>query len=235
MRVGVYDSGVGGLTILKSLIDNFPNNDYIYYGDTLNVPYGNKTKEELISLSDKAFSFFISEKVDIIVLACGTMCTNIIDYLENKYSIKIINIVKSTINYINNSEYKKIGVIGTTNTIKSNVFKNNINKEVIEVECPLLVPIIEENNYKELDNYLINVLSKFKDIDLLVLGCTHYKIVLPYIKKYINCDIIDMSIDINIENNGSNTTNLYFTKIDDNILNNIKNILEDKKYIIFNF
>ena len=233
MKIGVYDSGIGGLTILNTLIDKFPNNEYVYYGDTLNIPYGNKTKEELISLSNKAFKFFISKNVDMVILACGTMCTNIIDYLENEYSIKIINIVSSTIKYINNSNYKNIGVIATTNTVKSNVFKNNVCKNIKQVECPLLVPIIEQNNYDKLDDYLDLYLKDLKDIDLLVLGCTHYKVVLDRIKKHINCDIIDMSININdISDNGISSINLYFTKLGDNILFNISKILNDKEYIV---
>ena len=97
MRVGIFDSGIGGLTVLHTLLNKYPNNEYIYYGDTLNLPYGNKTKEQLIKLSDKDVQFLISKNVDIIIIACGTVSSNCLDYLKNKYN-----------NILNNISRKKI-------------------------------------------------------------------------------------------------------------------------------
>ena len=86
MRVGVFDSGLGGLNILKSLIDKKPNNEYIYFGDTINLPYGNKSKEELLLIADRIIKFMIDSKVDIIIIACGTISSNLYD--DIKTSIK---------------------------------------------------------------------------------------------------------------------------------------------------
>lgn len=105
MRVGVFDSGIGGLTVLKNIYKHYPNNEYIYFGDTINLPYGNKTKEELNYLSSLDVDFLLSKKVDIIIIACGTISANCINHLKNKYDIPIYDIISPTIEYLNNSTY----------------------------------------------------------------------------------------------------------------------------------
>ena len=234
MRIGVFDSGIGGLTVLKNLISRFPNNEYIYYGDTKNVPYGNKSIDELKELSQNIIEFLINKNVDIIVIACGTISSNLGDYLKNKYDIKIIDIITPTINYLNNSDYNKIGVIATSNTINSKIFSEKINKDVKEIECPQFVPIIENKRYEELDYYIDGYLNQLKDRDIVVLGCTHYPIIKDYIQNYLpNSYILDMSDNINIlTNEGNHNIILYFTKLDNIIINNIESILKDNDYTL---
>ena len=123
MRVGLFDSGIGGLTVLKVLMDKYPSNDYIYYGDTKNVPYGDKSKEELLDLARSNINFLISKNVDMIIVACGTVSSNCLDILVKEYDIPIISIVKPTIDYLNNSMFNNIGVIATHATINSHIFK----------------------------------------------------------------------------------------------------------------
>ena len=91
MRIGLFDSGIGGLTVLKTLINKYPNNEYFYYGDTLNVPYGNKSKDELCILAKKNIDFLISKWVELIIIACGTLSSNCLDYLKNESYIFFIN------------------------------------------------------------------------------------------------------------------------------------------------
>ena len=227
MRVGLFDSGIGGLTVLKTLLKKYPNNEYIYYGDTLNVPYGNKSKEELLELSKNNMNFLISKNVDIIIIACGTVSSNCLDYLKSNYDIPIYSIVTPTIDYLNNSNYSNIGVIATNATINSHIFKNNINnKNIYEIATPKLVNIIESNNYEELDNILHEYLDEYKDkIDVLVLGCTHYPIIKEHIKNIVRCDIIDMSDYIKIEEGSSKNLEIYFSKLDDNIKKSVERIL----------
>jgi len=228
MKVGIFDSGVGGLTVLKTLLKKYPNNEYIYYGDTLNIPYGNKSISELYKLSSKIIEFLISNKVDIIVIACGTISSNCIDYLKEKYKIPIYDIISPVINYLNNSNYQNIGIIATSNTINSHYFKNNLKKNTYEIASPKLVPIIESNNLSNLENVLDEYLVLYKNkIDLLVLGCTHYPIIKKYIDKYFNykIPILDMSEYISLSNGTNNSLKLYFTKLDDTVINNIKSIL----------
>ena len=98
MRIGLFDSGVGGLTVLKKLIAKYPHNEYIYYGDTLNIPYGDKTKEELLALAIKNTKFLLNKEVDMIIIACGTVSSNCLKELKVKYSdIPILSIVEPAI------------------------------------------------------------------------------------------------------------------------------------------
>lgn len=231
MKIGVFDSGIGGLTVLKRLIDKYPNNEYIYYGDTKNIPYGDKTIEELKVLASNIVEFLISKNVDMIVIACGTVSSNLSDYLKEKYSIKIVDIISPVINYLNNSEYEKIGVIATNATINSKVFSKSLNKDIKEVACPMFVPIIESNNLSELENSFNTYLNDLKDRDIIVLGCTHYPIIKDEISDYLgnNIKLLDMAECISdITNVGKASIELYFSKIDDKLINNVNSILEKK-------
>ena len=108
MRIGIFDSGIGGLTVLKELVGKYPHNEYIYIGDTLNVPYGDKSMEDLIKFSSKIIDYFIAKNTDIIVIACGTVSSNILEELLKIYSIPIIDIISPTIEYIKKNNYDKI-------------------------------------------------------------------------------------------------------------------------------
>lgn len=235
MRIGLFDSGVGGLTVLKTLVRKYPNNDYIYYGDTLNNPYGNKTKEELLKLSKQNMEFLIDKKVDLIIIACGTVSSNCLNELKSSYNIPIISIITPTIDYVNNTNYKNIGVIATNATINSHIFKNNINKNVIEIATPKLVPLIENNDLDNIDNILHEYLDNYQNkIDILILGCTHYPIIKDNIKKIIS-NTIDMSDLVKLDNNsGNGTVKIYFSKLNDTIKNNTKSILDSIKYKVDN-
>ena len=236
MKIGVFDSGIGGLTVLKKLIYKYPNNEYIYFGDTKNIPYGNKSKEELEILSNKIINFLIKKEVDIIVIACGTVSSNLSNVLKEKYDLPIIDIISPTINYINNSIYNKIGILATNSTINSKIFSKKLNKDVIEVACIEFVPLIESNRLEKLDRYIDIYLNKLKDRELIVLGCTHYPIIREKINNYFNGKIklLDMSdcLPNVFTNNSAQKISLYFTKIDDVLLNNIKEILNIENYSV---
>ena len=234
MRVGLFDSGIGGLTVLKVLMDKYPSNDYIYYGDTKNVPYGDKSKEELLDLARSNINFLISKNVDMIIVACGTVSSNCLDILVKEYDIPIISIVKPTIDYLNNSMFNNIGVIATHATINSHIFKNSINKKVYEIETSKLVPIIESNNYSNIEEVLHSYLDDYKDkIDVLVLGCTHYPLLIDYIKRILpdNVIILNMANQIVMDNEGNSSIEIYYSKIDEIIVNNTMRII-GRKYDI---
>jgi len=229
MKIGVFDSGIGGLTVLKRLIDKYPNNEYIYYGDTENIPYGDKSIDELKVLASNIVEFLISKNVDMIVIACGTVSSNLSDYLKEKYNVKIVDIISPVINYLNNHEYEKIGVIATNATINSKVFSKSLNKDIKEVACPMFVPLIESNNLTELQKYLDAYLNVLKDRDIIVLGCTHYPIIKDEINKYLNNNVrlLDMAECIsNITNEGKASIELYFSELEDKLIDNIKIILQ---------
>ena len=231
MRAGVFDSGIGGLTVLKKIYKHYPNNEYIYFGDTLNLPYGNKNKEELNNLSSLDVEFLLSKKVDMIIIACGTISSNCIDYLKNKYNIPIYDIISPTINYLNNSNYQNIGVIATNATINSHIFKNNLNKNIYEIATPDFVPIIENNKQEDLTKTIDKYLKDYQNkIDILVLGCTHYPIIKEDINKYFNNQVklLDMSellLD-KLDNDNKSSINIYYSKLNDTIINNTKKILD---------
>ena len=226
MRVGLFDSGIGGLTVLRTLMKKYPNNDYIYYGDTLNVPYGNKTIEELNELSKKDVEYLINKNVDIIIVACGTVSSNCLDYLKEIFDIPIYGVVMPTIEYINNSDYKNIGVLATNATINSHIFKNNINKNVYEIPAPILVDLIEKNETSYIEEVLHEYLDKYKDkIDALILGCTHYPLIKDYLKHVIDVDIIEMGDYIEVEEGSSKSLDINFSRTDKVIDSNIDIIL----------
>ena len=229
MRIGIFDSGIGGVNVLSSLIKKFPNNEYIYFGDTLNLPYGNKEKNELLNLACNAINFLLSKKVDIIIIACGTISSNCYNDLKNKYKLKIYDIISPTLNYLKKCEFKKIGVIGTIKTIESNIF-NISNKDILMKKTPNFVPIIENNEIEKRKKEIINDVKEFINYDILVLGCTHYPILKNIIEKNIHIKTIDMgeilSSNINLTNNSKKSCELYFSKIDNNLLINISKILD---------
>lgn len=226
MRVGIFDSGIGGLTVLNKLSSKYKNNDYIFFGDRINIPYGEKSKKELFILSSKIIEFLISNEVDMIVIACGTVSSNCYKELLDKYkNINIVDIISPTVNYINNKKIDNILVIATSKTVDSHIFKNLLkDKNVYEKACPFLVDMIENNKDIKLEECIND-----KKYDYVLLGCTHY----PLIKDMIKNKTIDLGDNIFLESNsGTGSIKLYFSKIDDNLLYNVSKIFKDKKYSI---
>ena len=237
MKIGIFDSGVGGLTVLKELIKQNKYHEYIYIGDTKNLPYGSKSIDDLKKYSDNIINYFIKIRCNLVIIACGTISSNLSDYLKNKYKIKIIDIITPTINYIIENNYKNVGLIGTTMTIKSNTLSSNLTQKgirIIQKETPLLVNIIEENKQHKQES--IKILKEYlksfqkENLDLLILGCTHYPIIKKQISSIINIPLYDLSYPIPefLENGTTLKVKLYFTKLDNNILKNIINILPCK-------
>lgn len=240
MKIGIFDSGVGGLTVLKKLIDKHPNHHYIYFGDTEHLPYGEKSKEQLLVYSEKIIEFLITKNVDYIIMACGTISSNVYEEVKNKYAAKIINVVELIVDYIEEKHYKNVGFIGTSMTVKSKNFEKNMNANVISQACPCFVEIIEGIlPYNNLEKYLSKYLSKFQkqNIEVLVLGCTHYSLIKKEIMKYFDdsVDIIDLGeviadkIELPLEE--VQNIELFFSKLDKILINNVKKIIGNYKVI----
>ena len=235
MKIGVFDSGLGGLTVLKELIKDYPNNEYIYFGDTLNLPYGTKTVLELEKRADAIINFLKSENVDLVIIACGTISSNIYSKIKDKYGIKIYDVLLPTIKYIKDNKLKNIGVLATSMTIKSAFFKNYVD---YEVACPKLVPLIENGkiNTPECEKAVKDYLTDLKKCDHIILGCTHYPLLSKIIKKYSNANLINMgkcvSANLKISNDGNAKVTLYFSLVNDKLKINVNNILEKNYPVI---
>lgn len=194
--IGMFDSGVGGLTVLKEIRKELPNEEIIYLGDTKNFPYGSKSKESIIEISIKCCDFLISKNVKLIIIACGTVTSQAIDTLQKHFSIPIIGIINPTVDYLynnNKNPNETIGIIATSGTIKSEKWEEMIKLKIpsikiINKETPLLATIAEQgwNNNKIAKNIIKEYMKNFKKINKLILGCTHYPIFEELIKKELN-------------------------------------------------
>lgn len=228
MRIGMFDSGIGGLTVLKSFLKKYPNNEYIYYGDTLNVPYGDKNKKELLELSTNIIKFLECKNVDIIIIACGTISSNVYEELKEISKVPLYNIIEEIPKYIEEKKYNNVTVMATSATINSHIFKQKIKVPVTEIPCPKLVPLIE-NRCANIDEVIKEYIGNIKT-DAIILGCTHYPIIKDKIKEVIddNIEIIDMGevLANKIKIKSSNhKVELIFSKKTENLEENIKSIL----------
>jgi glutamate racemase len=200
-NLGVFDSGIGGLTVVKEIIKILPNENIIYFGDTARVPYGNKSEKVILDYSMQIANFLISKDIKMIIVACNTAASVALEYLERKYDLPIIGVIKPGAKAaVELAQRKKIGVIGTYATIRSTAYTKEINKldpsvTVISQPCPLFVPLVEEG---WLDHKVTRLVAKEyldplinNDIDTLVLGCTHY----PLLKNVIQ-DIVGPKIKL---------------------------------------
>ena len=228
MKIGIFDSGIGGLTVLKEMINMHPNAHYIYFGDTKNLPYGNKSKEELKKCSDNIIKFLLNKGVDLIIIACGTISSNIYEEIKNNYGIKIIDVINPTIEYIKKNNLPNVGVLGTYMTVNSKIFENRL-PNVKQVACPNFVPAIESG--KTVDVYAEEYLNVLENCENVVLGCTHYPLVVDTLKKYKNVNFINMgkcvAESIKLNNKSDLQVDLYFSKVDENLKCNVKKIIGD--------
>lgn len=197
-KIGIFDSGVGGLTVLKSLSDKYKCIDYIYIGDNKYCPYGDKTKEELLNYAKRIVNYFIEKGISIIVIACNTSCSQTLDELKQIYkNITFIGVIDSTIDIFLKSKKNNVLVIGTSATINSNIYESKIkeknkNIKVTNLATPKLVPLIE--NMEMTKETLNEYLNPYNDIDSIILACTHYKLIEKEIDK--NIKVINSSDSI---------------------------------------
>ena len=194
--IGVYDSGVGGLTVFKELVDILPNEKYIYFGDLKNLPYGEKTKEELIIIGKKIFDFFLKKNVKAVVMACNTTSAMIYDEFKDKYPFKIYTVIQTVAKALANQDIEKLGIFATEATINSHAYKKEIlkykNIEIFEQACPKWVRIVENKDFsKENIEIVKNDLEKMSknNPQKIVLGCTHYPYLTDILSKYVSKDI----------------------------------------------
>lgn len=197
--IGVFDSGVGGLTVAREIMRNLPKEDIVYFGDTARVPYGSKSKDNIIRYSRQIINFLQTKGVKAIVIACNTASALALDTVKDEFDIPIIGVVEPGAKAaLQVTENKKIGVIGTEATVRSSMYEKIIQEidsevAVVAKACPLFVPLVEEGFKKHqvtdeiIDYYLASM--KESDIDALILGCTHYPLLRSKIREYVGENI----------------------------------------------
>ncbi len=191
--IGVFDSGVGGLTVVREIMRQIPDERIVYFGDTARVPYGSKSKDTIIRYSRQIIRFLRQQDVKAIVVACNTASAQALDEIEKEIDIPIIGVVKPGAKVAAEATRNgKIGVIGTEGTIGSHIYSRYINElnpsaEVLGKACPLFVPLVEEGLLHDpvTDEIAMRYLSSLIDsgIDTLVLGCTHYPLIRSTVGK----------------------------------------------------
>ena len=201
LPIGIFDSGIGGLTVASAIHQLLPKEELIYFGDTAHLPYGDKSPEAIKYFSLKIGKFLLDKRCKLIVIACNTASSlayqDLVDFLGDK--IPVINVIDPVVDYmVNQGNHQRIGVIGTKATIKTDVYAQKIKAlkpglEVKSLPTPLLAPMIEEGFFSNtisktvIHSYLSS--PKLKKIDSLILACTHYPLIKPEIQEYYNNEV----------------------------------------------
>ncbi|WP_185877550.1 glutamate racemase [Blattabacterium cuenoti] len=190
--IGILDSGIGGLIIAKEIKIQMPNENLIYFGDNINMPYGNKSKKFIVDNAIKIISFLYEKKCKALVIACNSITSNALDIILEKFKNKILifNVIDPIIKNNILLSYKKIGIISTPSTIRSNFYFNKIkyyyhHLDIVQLSIPLLAFFIENDfNIKKIIDYIRNYLIHLRSIDILILACTHYLYIKNEIYKF---------------------------------------------------
>ena len=191
--IGFFDSGVGGVTVFEQVKKLLPDENYIYFGDTKNMPYGEKTETQLLEFADRIFKFLGNQNAKAVVMACNTTSAVVYEKLKNNYGFEIYPIIQSVAKEIAKLPLKKIGVFATHATINTHCYKTEIQRynpdmEVFEIACPGWVKIVE--NGEEQTNDAINaVMEKMDEMkkynpEKIILGCTHYPYLLDILTQF---------------------------------------------------
>ena len=202
--IGIFDSGIGGLTVAKAISALLPNESLIYFGDTEHMPYGDRSAEHIRGYSENIAEFLIAKGAKIIVIACNSASSVAYQMLKEKYQgkIDVVGVISPVVDYIISKDIKKVGIIGTKATIGSKNHEillkdKKSNIKVASLATPLLAPMIEEGYFNNsisqtiINSYLSN--WRFKGIQALVLACTHYPLLADKIRQYLPAGITVLS------------------------------------------
>ncbi|HNX91330.1 MAG TPA: glutamate racemase, partial [Candidatus Omnitrophota bacterium] len=205
--IGVFDSGVGGLTVVRGIRENLPGEDIIYFGDTARVPYGNKSSATIKRFSREIINFLLEKNVKLIVAACNTASSLAIPGFQKQYIVPVIGVIRSGAEEAAAAtKNKRIGVIGTTSTIASGAYEKELRRtdpscKLFSKSCPLFVPLVENGMFN--DKVTFEMASRYleyfknKNIDTLILGCTHYPLLKTTIQKIMkNVTLIDSGYSV---------------------------------------
>lgn len=233
--IGIFDSGIGGLTLAQAIHEEMPHEDLIYFGDTAHLPYGDKSTSAIQAYSVKICDLLIQQNCKIILIACSSASAAAYE-LAKEYTAskaKVMNVIDPVVNYVSaHYQEKTVGLIGTRATVKSGTYRKKLKKanpsvKLKSMATPLLAPMIEDGFYHNnvsqviVNNYLSN--TRLKDIDGLILGCTHYPLIKTDIEEFYQkqADVIDGStivakemkkylVDNKLQNPSTDTPTLKF-------------------------
>lgn len=209
--IGVFDSGIGGLTVAREIIRQIPDEPIVYFGDTARLPYGTKSKDTIIRYSRQIIRFLNTQNVKAIVIACNTASAYALETLEAESAVPIIGVVRSGSHMAAQvTRNGRIGVIGTRATVKSGIYENTIrgykpDAEVFSKACPLFVSLVEEGLWHDsvteeiASRYVSELKTKF--IDTMVMGCTHYPLIRSTLRKIMgeNVTLVNPAYETAIE------------------------------------
>jgi glutamate racemase len=198
--IGIFDSGVGGLTVAHAIKQILPGESLVYFGDTAHLPYGDKSAEAIRFYSGKITEFLLDQKAKVVLVACNSASASAFDTLKNEFQDRaiLIDVIDPVVDYLSTRNFRKIGVIGTKRTISSGTYDQKLKVKapetsVISLATPLLVPMIEEGFiFDDISNAIIRTYlsnETLSGIDALILGCTHYPIIRNQISKFFNFNI----------------------------------------------
>jgi len=234
--IGVFDSGLGGLTVVKEIRKSLPDADIIYLGDTARVPYGTRSSETIRKFAEEDTKFLLDKNVELIVVACNTVSSLALDVVKKFSNVSVLGVINpATKKALKVSKLKKIGLVGTRATVNSNAYK----EVTMRRQASMLVPLIEEGFIEgpEIDLFIKKYFSDFKDrVDALILGCTHYPLIKDNINNYLGGKIklIDPAEEVAKEVyeiakdfKGTSKTRYFLTDVNERFLETAKMFLEE--------
>ncbi len=233
--IGIFDSGIGGLTVMQELMQRLPNENLIYFGDTAHLPYGDKSQETIIQYSIENAIFLIEQNIKLLVVACNTASAYALEKLQKLFSIPILGVIEpGAENAVKATKSNCIAVLGTKGTIKSGAYQREIKKRqpqisVISIACPLFVPLVEERFIHHpaaaliVKEYLTPL--KHHPIDTVLLGCTHY----PLLKANI---MQELGAGISVVDSASTCATKVTELLKDQHLQNSTNIKGNIQYFV---
>ncbi len=236
--IGVFDSGFGGLTVMRALRQALPHENIIYFGDTARVPYGSKSPETIFRYTVENSAFLVDQGIKLLVIACHTACSIALNEIQQLFDIPILGVLLPGIEQVvKHTKGGQIAILGTRATISSGVYQEEITKrlpaaEIISISCPLFVPLVEEGYIEHpvsemiIQEYLRPL--RHKQIDTLLLGCTHYPLMQSLIQKELGESVVlidpatscaenvkELLVSQNLDNLQKDTPNYQFYVSDD--------------------
>ncbi len=193
MKIGVFDSGLGGLVITRAFIRALPEYDYLYFGDSRHLPYGEKTSGRILSYTLSAMRYMISRDCRLIIIACNTATSIALRYIQQRFlpceapGVKVLGVVIPTAEVAAADNAEKVGVVATTATVRSHIYRAELCKlnprlGITELAAPALVPAIENNDFVRAEEEVRRLAPSFAGCDSLILGCTHYPLVKDFFR-----------------------------------------------------